>query len=199
VTLSVWQRALGDRVNELSPGLRDYFALPPAGRVGRGTGVYEVAGSRHRWLMPVLSYLAWRRILFPEYESDVPFTVTNTPTPQGTLGGRRTFALAHTERVMLDEMRIVDGALHDFLGRRGGLEVALGLDVVDGALRMTSTRLWVRLGRLRLPLPPIATLTLTEQSVPNGQRVDVTLSSPVIGEWFVYRGTFTYELYPPKL
>ena len=194
MTLSVWQRALGDRVSELSPGLRDYFSLVPAGRVGRGTGVYEVAGSRHRWLRPLLSYLAWRRILFPEYERDVPFTVTNTPTPDGTLRGRRTFTFAQTERVMLDEMRIVDGELHDFLGRRGGLEVALELSVKNGALAMTSRRVWVHLGRLRVPLPRVATLSLTEQSVATGQRVDVTLSSPVLGEWFVYRGTFTYEI-----
>lgn len=194
MTLSVWERALGDRSSDLSPGLRAYFSLPPEGQLGHGTGIYEVAGSRHRWLRPVLAYLSWRRILFPEYERDVPFTVTNTPTADGALRARRTFSFAGVERVMVDEMRIVDGELHDFLGRRGGLEAALELSIDEGMLRLSSRRLWLHLGRARLPLPTLARIHLVEKSVDAGQRVDVRIVSPLLGEWFVYRGEFTYAV-----
>lgn len=191
---SVWERAFGDELATLSPGLRTYFALPPASMIGHGTGVYTEAGSRVRWLWPVLAFLAWRRILFPEHGRDVPFTVVNTPTPEGTLRAVRTFAFAARTRTMVDEMRIVDGHLHDFLGRRGGLEARLAATVDDGMLRLTTTRLWLHLGPVRLPLPNVARIALTERTLDDGQHVDVALRSPLVGEWFVYRGSFTYEL-----
>ena len=86
---SVYQQVLGARFAELSPELRAYFARPPEGAVGRGTGVFEVAGSPRRWLRPVFAVLAWRRVLFPEYARDVPFTVTNIPGPGDGLSARR--------------------------------------------------------------------------------------------------------------
>lgn len=194
MTGSVWERAFGDRLTDLSPGLRAYFSLPPDGMQGHGTGVYEVAGSRLRWLWPALAFLAWRRILFPEFERDVPFTVVNTPTPEGTLRAVRTFEFSGRTRTMVDEMRIVDGHLHDFLGRRGGLEARLAATVEGGMLRLTTERLWLHLGPVRVPLPNVARITLTERTLDAGQHVDVALRTPLVGEWFVYRGAFTYEL-----
>lgn len=194
MTGSVWERAFGDRLADLSPGLRTYFSLPPEGMTGHGAGVYEVAGSRLRWLWPALAFLAWRRILFPEFGHDVPFTVVNTPTPEGTLRAVRTFEFPGRTRTMVDEMRIVDGHLHDFLGRRGGLEACLAATVDDGMLRLTTERLWLHLGPARVPLPNVARMALTERTLHAGQHVDVTLSTPFVGEWFVYRGAFTYEL-----
>ena len=194
MTSSVWERAFGPALDGLSPSLKTYFSLPPDGMRGFGTGVYDEAGSRRRWLSPLLAFLAWRRILFPEFGRGVPFTVINTPTPEGTLRAERTFSFPNVTRTMVDEMRIVDGHLHDFLGRRGGLEVRLGAAVVDGALRLRSERLWVHLGPVRLPVPHLARFTLTESSVDAGQHVDVSLTTPLLGQWFTYRGTFTYEL-----
>ena len=74
---SVYERVLGDRIEQLDPPLRRYFGAPGAGTVGRGDGVYEVAGSRHRWLWPAFAWLAWRRVLFPEYGRGIPFTIVN--------------------------------------------------------------------------------------------------------------------------
>lgn len=189
---SVYERVLGSRIAELDPGLRAYVGEIPAGSVGRGSGVYELAGSRHRWLAPLLAYLAWRRVLFPEYGRSVPFTVENS----GDRTAIRRFEFPGRTREMIDAMCVVDGALHDRLGRRGGLEVELILDVVSGALHMRSRRQWLRLARLRLPLPPIVRVTLTEQTSGDGQRVDVRMTAPVLGEVFRYAGTFSYSIAP---
>ena len=114
-------------------------------------------------------------------------------TPAGAaLRGWRTFDFPSRPRVMQDEMRIVDDRLHDFLGRRGELEAQLELEVVDGALRLRTGRLWLNLGRVRLALPRLARIRLVEESVENGQRVSAVLSSPVIGDWFEYTGEFRY-------
>ena len=194
MTGSVWERAFGRALDGLAPSLQRYFSLPPEGTRGFGTGVYDEAGSRRGWLRPLLAFLAWRSILFPEFGHNVPFAVVNTPTPEGTLRAERTFSFPNVTRTMVDELRIVDGHLHDFLGRRGGLEVRLSATAVDGSLRLSSERLWVHLGPIRLPVPHLARFTLTESSVDAGQHVDVALTSPLLGQWFTYRGTFTYEL-----
>jgi hypothetical protein len=192
---SVYERVLGDRIGELHPRLRPYFSAPPPGSVGRGEGVFEVAGSRLRWLAPVLAFLAWRRILFPEYARRVPFTVTNVPGPGEGLSARREFHFPGRDRIMHDTMHVVDASLHDFLGRRGGLEVRLALDVVDGALRMRSTGVWLHLRALRLPVPTLlsARVELEESWTDDGQRVDLRMLHPLLGEVFRYAGRFAYR------
>ncbi|WBU37750.1 DUF4166 domain-containing protein [Homoserinibacter sp. YIM 151385] len=193
---SVTQRVLGARFAQLDPRLLAYFSAPPEGCVGHGTGVYEEAGSRVRWLRPLWSWLAWRGVLFPELGRDIPFTTTNTPDGDG-LRARRTFEFPGRSRVMLDRMSVVDGELHDRLGRRGGLEVRLALHVVDGGMRMRSERLWLRLGPLRLPLPPLAVVELDERIGPAGrQRVDLRMRAPLLGEVFRYTGSFDYRIAP---
>lgn len=196
---SVYQRVLGERFGELDPRLQRYFGEIPAGSVGRGEGVYAEAGSGHRWLRPLLAWLAWRRILFPEHGRDVPFTVVNTPGADGSLSAERRFAFPHRERMMVDTMQVRAGRLVDRLGRRRGLEVDLDLLVHDGGLRMRSGAFRVRLGRLLLPLPRVAVMTLDERTSPadpERQRVHVRITAPLLGEVFVYRGDFAYAVGP---
>jgi hypothetical protein len=193
---SVYQRVLAERFADLDPGLRSYFGRPPAGHIGVGAGRYEVAGSRHRWLRPVFAYLAWRRVLFPEYGHDIPFRVVNTTGSDGSLSAERTFDFGSRTRVMRDRMTIVGGALHDRLGRRGGLEVELGLEVVDGGLRMLSRRQWLRAGQLRIRFPGVVRVRLDERSTGARQRVDVLLTAPGLGEVFRYAGEFDYRVAP---
>ncbi|HEX4401857.1 MAG TPA: DUF4166 domain-containing protein [Galbitalea sp.] len=191
MTDSVYQRVLGSKLAGIRPELQSYFS-GHAG-IGVGSGVFEVAGSRLRILHPVLAYLAWRRILFPEFGRDVPFDITNTPTPDGALEAVRTFRFPGRDRSLEDAMRVVDGNLHDFLGRRGGFEVRMSLTIADGLLHMRSTRQWLHLGPLRIPLPPIATVTVDESWADGRQHVDVRLRAPILGEWFRYAGSFTYR------
>ncbi|MFC5502859.1 DUF4166 domain-containing protein [Lysinimonas soli] len=201
MTGSVYQRVLGPRFAELDPSLAAYFSLPPAGHRGHGSGVYAVAGSRLRWARPLWAFLAWRQVLFPELGRGVPFTVVNTPTADGRLTAVRSFAFPGHERVMADAMSVVDGRLHDRLGRRGGLEVELLLDVVDGGLHMTSLRQWLHLGAVRVRIPSVVHVLLAETALAPGasavpdarQRVDVRMTAPLLGEVFRYTGDFVYR------
>lgn len=193
---SVYQRVLAERFADLDPRLRAYFSRPPAGFVGLGAGRYEVAGSRHRWLRPVFAFLAWRRVLFPEYGHDIPFRIVNSTAADGELSAVRVFEFRTRTRVMQDRMTVVGSALHDRLGRRGGLEVQFGLAIVDGGLRMSSRRQWMRAGRLRLRMPGIVRVRLEELSIGARQRVDVRLTAPLLGEVFRYAGEFDYRVVP---
>jgi len=190
---SVYQRVLGSDFEKLSPQLRPYFTGDSAGRPGLGSGVFTVAGLRRRILAPVMRYLAFQRILFPEFARAVPFDVVNTPRPDGSLRALRTFHLPERDRPLEDTMRVVDGRLHDFMGRRGGLEVRMALEIIDGNLRMSSVRQWLHLGTLRVRIPQLATVSVAESWVDDHQHVDVRLRSPVIGEWFRYAGSFSYR------
>jgi hypothetical protein len=191
MTDSVYQRVLGSEIESLAPELRAYFTGNHG--VGLGSGVFEVAGSRRRFLRPVLAWLAWRRILFPEYARNVPFDIANTPTEDGGLEAVRTFHFPDRDRPLEDTMRVVDGRLHDFLGKRRGFEVRMGLTITNGLLEMRSDRQWLHLGRLRIRLPQLATVTVSESWRDGRQHVDVRLRSPILGEWFRYAGSFSYR------
>src|SRR5436190_2013454 len=75
---------------------------------------------------------------------------------------------------------VVDGVLDARLGRRGGLEVELVLDVADGGLRMRSGRQWLHLGPLRVRMPGLVRVTLAETATGGQQRVDVRMTAPVL-------------------
>jgi len=196
---SVYQRALGPEFASLDTHLQRYFGPIPPGWEGAGSGRYDVAGSRFRFLRPILAMMASRNVLFPELGHDVPFTVTNLPGSDGSLRASRTFEFRHRTRVMEDSMTVRGGRLVDRLGKRGGLEVTIRLAVVAGGLRMTSTRLALRARRVRIPLPPIVTMRLderTDSADPSRQRVDVRIRAAGMGEVFRYAGTFTYAVLP---
>lgn len=192
-TRSVYQRALPpERFAALDPGLRSYFGPIPAGHVGVGQGVFAFAGPTVRYLGPVLRLLAWRSILFPDRGRDIPFTVRNEARAGGALVATRTFAFPGRPRTMHDRMTVGAGGIVDRLGRRGGLEVTLSVAVVDAGLRLTSRRLAWRLGRLRVPLPPLARVVVEERMVADAQCVDARVRVTGLGEVFRYTGTFTY-------
>jgi Domain of unknown function (DUF4166) len=191
VTESVYQRVLGDRFGQLAPQLMTYFSGGHG--TGVGAGVFDVAGSRIRILRPVLAYLAWQRVLFPEFARDVPFEIVNTPAADGSLSAVRTFRFAHRDRPLEDTMRVVDGHLHDFMGRGGGFEVRMNVTIANGLLRMRSDRQWLHLLGARIRIPQLATVTVDESWSDGRQHVDVRLHSPLLGEWFRYSGSFTYH------
>lgn len=210
---SVYQRVLGHEFARLAPELQRYFGMPDVGTHGEGTGVFEVAGSAHRWLWPLFRLFAGEQILFPEYGRDVPFEVVNLPdvdvlkatrvfhfpgrSGRPDIAGRaakRDRPGKSRDRVIVDEMRVIDGVLHDFLGTNNRLEVALRLSVADGKLAMVSTGAWLWFGSRRVRMHALlsARVVLTEQWEDGHQRVSVSLRHPLLGEIFAYRGTFDY-------
>ena len=72
-------------------------------------------------------------------------------------------------RFLEDTMSVVDGHLHDRLGVAGASKSNSPSPVVDGALQMTSQRLWMHLRPLRLRMPRLASVALTESHVLSGR------------------------------
>ena len=190
---SVYQQVLQGEWSDLDPRLRTYFGPTPAGTIGVGRGIYDIAGSRVRVLRPVFALTARSQILFPEVGRDVPFTVVNAPQPDGSLIATRTFAFPHRVRVMRDALRVIDGRLIERIGTGGLLELTLDVLVDQGGMRLVSRGLSLRMGPLTVPLPPFAQVTVDERADGDRQRVDVRVRCPLVGEIFRYAGTFTYE------
>jgi hypothetical protein len=188
---SPWQRALGDEFASLHPRLHAYFSAIPVGRVGRGTGSFDVVGTPRRWLWPALRVLQGRRILFPVWERGVPFTVENR-ADGGAVRAIRTFRLAGGDRVMVDEVSIDAARLVDHLGDGGMLASRLTASVVDGALRLVSTS--ARWGRLPIPFAPRVELTERFDDTVGRQHVALTLESRIFGRIYEYSGHFDYRI-----
>ncbi|WP_336632380.1 MULTISPECIES: DUF4166 domain-containing protein [unclassified Microbacterium] len=194
---SVYQRALSPELfSALHPILQTYAGPIPSGSVGIGRGSYDFAGPTSRLLGPVLRVLAWRHVLFPESGRDVPLLVRNEPRSDGTLAATRVFGFRGRPRSMEDRMTPIPGAIVDRLGRRGGLEVTLAVEVIDGGMRLSSRRLRGRVGPLALVLPPWAGVTVDERIIDGRQHVDARVSVTGLGEVFRYTGSFTYEIVP---
>lgn len=189
--VSPWRQVLGDELDALDPHLSNYFSLIPAGKVGRGHGVFDSVGTPRRWLHPVLAILGRLGVAFPVWEHDVPFTLENRQDGR-QLRARRTFHLRAGDRVMEDAISVKDGLLVDHLGRSGSLRAVFSAVTVDGALRLSSRRV----GWRRLPVPFAPTVTLLERydETAGRQHVDLALDAPVIGRLYEYSGYFDYVI-----
>lgn len=197
---SPYARALGERIDDLHPRLRTYFAAIPEGAVGVGEGVFDRVGTPRRWLWPLLRLLERRGVVAAAWERDVPFRVENRTVASRAIG-ERTFDLARGPWVMRDAAALTrHGRIVDELGEPGLLAACFDVETHDGALRLTSNAVGVRLGRLRLrvPRPLSPTIRLTEHfdDARDSQCVTLTVHLPVIGRVYEYRGRFRYRIEP---
>jgi hypothetical protein len=196
---SPWERALGAGIYELDPGLRSYFGQIPAGMVGRGSGVFDVVGTPKRWLWPVLAILALDGIVFPAWERDVPFTVTNRPAPRGTVAAKRVLRFPGTGWAMTDRVGITAAGLTDRLGRSGLLAATFEPSVEQGRLVLRSTGVTLRVGPLRIPFGRLAPrVMLVERREGDRQHVSLTLDAPIVGRIYEYAGWFRYVIEPEE-
>lgn len=190
---SPWARALGPRVDELHPRIREYVRAIPAGSVGIGTGRFDVVGTPRRWLWPVLALLARDGVLFPVWQHAVDFRIENRDD-DGILRARRTFAFRRGESVMVDAVSLDPSGLVDRLGRRATVLAHLVARVEAGALVLESTS--ARVFGIPVPAALAPRMRLTERwdDATDRQHVALTLDAPLLGRLYEYSGSFTYEL-----
>jgi len=199
---SPYELALGTSFTELHPRLRTYFSAIPPEMEGYGEGVFSVVGTPHRWLWPVLWMLGRQGVLFPGWHQDVPFVVLNEPAVDEhgntSVNAHRTFRFAHGSRTMVDAIAFDGHTLIDQLGTARRYVATFVSRIEAGALTLQSSTFAIRAGKRRITVPRlIATrVSLTERfdEADGRQHVTVTVTAPVIGQLYVYTGSFEYRL-----
>ncbi|WP_028279436.1 DUF4166 domain-containing protein [Arthrobacter sp. H5] len=204
MTASIYQLALGRSFDGLQPELQKYFGLHHAsGSFGIGKGVFDIAGCPAWFMRPFFTLAAGENSFFPEYETDVPFTIHNwahaDPFGRTSLTAQRELQFTGVARTFEDTSTWTGGGLIDYLGAHRRMATALHCSVTsDGRLRMVSTRTRLFTGPVRLPVPDIvgAQAYMEQWWDPGTERfrIQTRVLHRQLGTLLVYAGSFTYGL-----
>lgn len=201
---SIYQRVLGSDFGRLHPQIQRRFGFSSVDRVvSVGTGVMEEIWRGRAYTIPFLYVGTWRRIMFPEYGRNVPFTIENyaflDAYGRETVTWVRKFHNPRRRRfdayMTYSERR---GGIVDYLGSHQHLAVDLDLSVDErGGLRIRSGAQRFYEGAIRFSFPMffsgIADVCEWYDDSLGEFRIDVTVSNPTWGPLFGYRGSFDVE------
>ena len=195
---SPYARAIGDRMPHLHPDLQRYFSAIEDGHVGVGEGVFDRVGTRKRWMRPLLRPLQIRGVLVSGWHRDVRFRIENRLVA-GRVIAERTLALPDGSWIMRDAVALKPhGRLVDELGEPATIAASFDTHVSNGALVLESRAVGIRLGWMHVRVPAFVapTVRLIERfdAASGRQRVDVTITMPLIGRIYEYGGSFDYRI-----
>ena len=194
----VYERALGEAVDDLHPKVRERYALGPEDGVTVGRGRMDISRGVHT--LPALYAMTTRDMLFPEAGHDIRFAVLTVGYEldgHEAMTTRRVFNFDGTRR-RFDSVTVWDernDRLLDYLGTGGLVATELHPRVEDGALVVEAGRQWLHWkGRyVSLPEAMAAGVEVRDRYDEAGERYHVlaTVENPLAGHILSYRGTFT--------
>lgn len=199
---ALFERAIGDDWSALHPRVRERYGLVAAdGHLAVGTGEMQ-ALRRSALALPLLALGTVDDFLFPEAGRGVPYTITTRALVDANgyevLVLRRTFE-TEPERTFVDTLRWNPhrGCITDLFGRHGLVAADLRLGVEDGDLTFEIGTQWLRVGGryVRLPAALAVDGSLRDwYDEPTDRfRVTASITNPLLGEVFGYRGHFVSE------
>jgi hypothetical protein len=204
---SIYQEVLGSDFGRLHPQIQKRFGFSSAdGQAAVGTGAMEELWHGRFYTLPFLYLGTWRRIMFPERGTNIPFTIRNYAYHdrfgRETVTWIRTFQTSRPRR--FDAYMIHSrqrGKIVDYLGTHQHLAVDIDLSVDErGGLRLRSgqQRFYERWLAFRFPLflSGVADVCEWYDDAIDRFRIDVRVTNRYWGPLFGYRGTFTVEWQP---
>ncbi len=195
-------RALGADAERLHPQiLAQMRAAAPED--DRAEGVFEVAGSRFGRLSALGRPFVGPRMLVTRFGRDVPFTLTVscgvTASGHASLESIREFRFPGSTQYIADRLTTTSrpGIVHNVLGARGRVEMLEHCSVTDdGALRMRTRRVALRVAGRRIPLGGIFGVDVDLEDGWDESRSRRTIrmraTNPVLGTVLEYRGWYRY-------
>jgi hypothetical protein len=202
--ISIYRRALGSDFNRLHPEIQRRFGFSSAdGIASIGRGTMEEVWKGRFYTIPFLYVGTWRRIMFPETGSNIPFTIENyafvDQFGRETVSWIRTFQSRRIRR--FDAYMIYSegqGRVIDYLGSHEHLAVDIDLSVDDdGGLRLRSggQRFYEGLIGFRFPMAFSGVADVREwyDDKVGRFRIRVSVQNTVWGPLFGYSGSFDVE------
>ena len=201
---SIYQQVMGGDFERLHPQIQRRFGFSSADRCAAiGRGIMDRVWHGPPYTLPFLYVGTWRRIMFPEFGTNVLFTIENyayrDPLGRETVTWLRTFTTRRARRFdaymiySQQRRRIVD-----YLGSHQHLAVdlELGVDERGGMhLRSGDQRLYEGPIGFRFPLVFSGVADVHEWYDDAAQefRISVSVSNPRWGRLFGYDGRFQVE------
>ena len=202
---SIYQRALGADFARLHPQVQRRFGFGSADRTAAiGTGVMDEIWRGRFYTLPFLAVGSWRHIMFPSRGRRVPFRIENyayrDAFARETVTWIRTFEFPTRVRrfdatMIYSEQR---ARIVDYLGSHQHLAVDIELAVdARGGLRLRSgaQRFYEGVVGFSFPMTFSGTADVCEwfDDAAGCYRIEVSVTNPVWGPLFGYRGSFTVE------
>ncbi len=201
---SIYTQALGSEFARLHPQIQRRFGFGSEDRTAAiGRGVMEQLWHGPLYTLPFLYVGAFRRIMFPEQGSNVPFTIENyayrDPLGRETVTWIRTFETARRRR--FDAYMIYSrdrGRIVDYLGTHQHLAVDIDLSVDErGGLRLRSGAQRFYEGAIGFTFPMsfsgVAEVCEWYDEREKRFRIHVDVRNRTWGPLFGYRGWFEVE------
>lgn len=201
---SIYREVLGEAFDRLHPKIQARFGFSSEdglAAIGRGTMARVWHGPLYTY--PFLVIGTFRRIMFPERGTDVPFTIRNyaykDPLGRETVTWIRDFATRVPRR--FDAYMIHSpsrGLIVDYLGTHQHLAVDLELSVMEnGGLRLVSgeQRFYEGPVAFRFPMlfSGVAEVKEWYDDDLGRYRIEVVVSNRTWGRLFGYSGAFDVE------
>lgn len=199
----IFLTVLGEEAERLHPEILAQMRTPVPTGGERAEGVFAVAGSRFRRLTAFALPVVGPRMLVTRFAHDVPFTLTARPghssSGRATLDSTREFRFPGATQFISDRLTATSGAgvVHNVLGERGRLQLLEKCSVTpEGALRMDSLRVALRVAGRRLPLRGIFGVTVALEDGWDETRrrrtIEMSVKNPLLGTILEYRGWYRY-------
>jgi hypothetical protein len=204
---SIYQQVLGSDFARLHPLIQRRFGFCSADGVAAiGRGVMDEIWHGAWYTFPFLKLGAFRRIMFPERDRHVPFTVENYAYRdrfgRETVTWIRTFKMRRPRRFDAYMIHSAQrGCIVDYLGTHQHLAVDLNLSVDErGGLRIRSGAQRFYEGLLAFCFPlclsGIAEVCEWFDETIGKFRIEVNVANTIHGPLFGYRGSFDVEWNP---
>ncbi len=201
---SIYRRVLGSDFERLHPEIQRRFGFSSIDHLACiGRGVMEEVWKGRFYTVPFLYVGTWRRIMFPETGSNIPFTIENYAFVdrfgRETVSWIRTFESRRRRRfdayMVYSEAR---GRIVDYLGSHEHLAVDIDLSVdEEGGLRLRSGAQRFYEGSLGFSFPMlfsgVAAVREWYDAKTQRFRITVNVHNKTWGPLFGYRGSFDVE------
>ncbi len=201
---SIYEQAMGSDFKRLHPEIQRRFGFSSRDNIASiGTGVMDEIWHGPVYTLPFLYLGSWRRILFPETGSNVPFQIQNyayvDPLGRETVTWIRTFRNNRARRfdayMIFSEQR---SCIIDYLGTHQHLAVDIELSVdPTGGLRLRAGAQRFYEGPIGFSFPMLfsGVADVCEWYDDRDQkfRIEVNVTNKTWGRLFGYKGSFQVE------